>query len=476
VHALLSVYAYFRYAFRLTSTAPQDALIAARNSVGLCPLLCTLFLGCRLRALQITEQRGHPQWWQQDFLYVCVGATLLEVICCLAMPLFFKEVGVDDKGDLTWEIQSLTSAYAVTVVRYMALISLHGGVLFVCAAILSMTPETALAARRPGDGIFGLSLARAALWVLFALLIAAVLSSAKVVGIAVKWAVESVDEVLLNAEISVGTAVLHLWRGHIIIKGLLVRNPSGYSFKSGYLIKADFMAVKLDVWRLLVSRGRSLMIRELIISGVEVNFEKGQAGGPSNVRAVLDFLAAVPKRTQECATERTIEPALPPAPCDAPSNAPDVVPMMLCCCCCRIRGGDPGEKEAAKGGVSLRRLFIKGVQGKVVHTGGGILASVDLGTMDFPDFSEVASGHRIRDIVIFVLQIFLRNAMTNGQIIASLFGHSTSEALLSLMGGCRACGAGALRLATGANPTGAGERLLSGGAGCLDGLRPRPAG
>merc|ERR1719191_1765208 len=38
---------------------------AAKGSVMFCPMLAVLFIGLRLRALQITDQKGAPQGWAQ---------------------------------------------------------------------------------------------------------------------------------------------------------------------------------------------------------------------------------------------------------------------------------------------------------------------------------------------------------------------------------------------------------------------------
>lgn len=47
-------------------TKTINAFDAARGTVMFCPMLCILFVGLRMRALQITGGSGAPQGWAQD--------------------------------------------------------------------------------------------------------------------------------------------------------------------------------------------------------------------------------------------------------------------------------------------------------------------------------------------------------------------------------------------------------------------------
>merc|ERR1719161_628323 len=48
-----------------------DVLSLAAYTVNLAPMLCVLFIGARMRALQIDPLNGSPQPWAQKCFYLC---------------------------------------------------------------------------------------------------------------------------------------------------------------------------------------------------------------------------------------------------------------------------------------------------------------------------------------------------------------------------------------------------------------------
>merc|ERR1719235_1670730 len=65
------------------SYLPLEILETACHTVMFCPMLCVLFLAARMRALQLTRNKGAPQGWAQDamrFATVCVLAQLIVVL------------------------------------------------------------------------------------------------------------------------------------------------------------------------------------------------------------------------------------------------------------------------------------------------------------------------------------------------------------------------------------------------------------
>merc|ERR1719213_1005078 len=102
-------------------------------------MLSVLFIATRMRALQMTQNKGAPQGWVQDGM-------------CLLMPIFtgkkFTPDTLDGSQKTTDEdINAFpggkAGAIAVTVVRYTALVALLGGVVTVITGAITMTPETA---------------------------------------------------------------------------------------------------------------------------------------------------------------------------------------------------------------------------------------------------------------------------------------------------------------------------------------------
>jgi len=283
----------------------QESLMAAHFGVSFCPLLCMLFLGCRMRALQISGNKGDPQWWAQDFMFVCVLATLVDCLCVSALPLFIGAVTkVDHKGRAKNEDRYLFGIYILTVIRYIALLSLHISITMICMSILTITPESSKEPRPEGSIIW--VVATSIMWVTLAFLAASVLSSASVIGIFVKLAIESVDRLFLDCDVSVESALVNIGGGYVNIKGLVCSNPlSGGPFVSKYLLKADLIVVKVDIKKLVKSFGKSVDILELFVQGIEVVFEKGSDGHSSNVSALLDFLK-VNEATHQTQTQRNL--------------------------------------------------------------------------------------------------------------------------------------------------------------------------
>merc|ERR1719324_385969 len=50
--------------------AAKDAIESAKSTVQFAPMLCILFVATRMRALQMTSNRGAPQGWVQDGMYL----------------------------------------------------------------------------------------------------------------------------------------------------------------------------------------------------------------------------------------------------------------------------------------------------------------------------------------------------------------------------------------------------------------------
>merc|ERR1719298_206404 len=117
----------------------------------------------------------------------------------------------------------MVGAYAVTMVKYLSLLFLHGSIVAVCICVYIMTPETAHSGDRIMEGGEGLTRALTAALVVF--FFAILLSSGKVVGTAVKIAIESCDKVLLGVDIEIEQVALSLCRGYVKIRKLKVLQP-----------------------------------------------------------------------------------------------------------------------------------------------------------------------------------------------------------------------------------------------------------
>lgn len=385
----------------------MDTCHAALVSVGFSPLLCLLFVACRIHALQITNQKGSPEYWEQDCVMMCCGAVFIQLICCLLVPIFSGAAcSVDKHGHSVYDLRPMVGAYAVTVVKYVALVGLHGGVVGICVAIFTMTPASCMAGR-PDAGSMMLAAARSLAWAMVALLFALVLSSAKVVGLAVKFAIESLDTVMLGVQINVGKCVLNVSHGFVNINGLVVLNPDGKDFTTPFLVKVNTVVIKINMGRLFWSLGKDFELQELALDGVTLIFEKGCGAGPSNVKAAMEHL------------EKHAGHASSP-------KAPDTSSALLSMA--STDAALPAKTSAPGIHVELGHVRIADIVAQVVHPSLGRLAAVELGTLDIDDMSKkAASGNGVANIATFLLATILKTALSNVGILGTLVGQGAKK-------------------------------------------------
>merc|ERR1719446_1687040 len=127
----------------------KDAIESAKSTVQFAPMLAVLFIATRMRALQMTDNKGAPQGWVQDGMYLATWSIMMQFMMCLIMPFFLGHKYTPDTLDGEQKpgendnVGNQYGAMAVTFVRYCALIALLGGVTTVTIGVFMMTPETA---------------------------------------------------------------------------------------------------------------------------------------------------------------------------------------------------------------------------------------------------------------------------------------------------------------------------------------------
>merc|ERR1719155_259069 len=104
----------------------KDAIETAKTTVQFAPMISVLFIATRMRALQISDNKGAPQGWAQDGMYLASWALLIQFSMCLLLPLFTGKKYTTDsldgssKADET-PVANPIGAWVVTVLRYLAL-------------------------------------------------------------------------------------------------------------------------------------------------------------------------------------------------------------------------------------------------------------------------------------------------------------------------------------------------------------------
>merc|ERR1719388_553689 len=130
-----------------------------KGIVMFCPMLAILFVGTRMRALLLTDNKGAPQGWCQDGMYMATWSLLIQFVMVLVTPCATGEPAkVDEDGNIKWEPENKILFYAVVAIRILGFLLLYGGIITVIVGLYTMTRETANgrgAVPLVGDGKLG---------------------------------------------------------------------------------------------------------------------------------------------------------------------------------------------------------------------------------------------------------------------------------------------------------------------------------
>mmetsp|Transcript_41973 Transcript_41973/g.96373 ORF Transcript_41973/g.96373 Transcript_41973/m.96373 type:complete len:551 (-) Transcript_41973:40-1692(-) len=119
----------------------------AVNSMFFAPMLCLLFIGARLRALQVDPSTGTPQPWAVIFFYVATYSMLAQTIAIIAIPLCpacDARRGTDlMEGDVELAISGLDpepSGLIAALLRYVPTLLLGVSVIAVMISSFTIAP------------------------------------------------------------------------------------------------------------------------------------------------------------------------------------------------------------------------------------------------------------------------------------------------------------------------------------------------
>merc|ERR1719453_2867476 len=109
-------------------TKMQGTLTLAKFTVNFAPMLCILFIGARMRALQMDPKHGNPQKWAQNCFYMCTYSVMIQTILVIILPFCGgKCLQGASEGDVVFEMDSPTLGMVVAAVRWICLLALYGG-------------------------------------------------------------------------------------------------------------------------------------------------------------------------------------------------------------------------------------------------------------------------------------------------------------------------------------------------------------
>merc|ERR1719284_496190 len=116
----------------------------AKGTIQFCPMLAILFVGTRMRALMITNNKGSPQGWVQDGMYMATWAVLIQFLMVLLVGIASGgRVPVDEDGTPKWEPSNAILVWIALGLKWITFIFLYGGIITVIVGVYTMTPETA---------------------------------------------------------------------------------------------------------------------------------------------------------------------------------------------------------------------------------------------------------------------------------------------------------------------------------------------
>jgi len=107
-------------------------------------MLCILFVGARMRALQIDPKHGNPQKWAQNCFYLCTYSVMVQTILVILMPFVTRcecKQGASE-GDVTFVMQNPTLGICMTVIRYVCLVALYAGFTAVMVSVFLIEHPT----------------------------------------------------------------------------------------------------------------------------------------------------------------------------------------------------------------------------------------------------------------------------------------------------------------------------------------------
>jgi len=107
----------------------ENALMTATASMNFAPMLAVLFIGARMRALNMDPINGNPQKWAQNCFFMCTYALLAQTCFSVAVPLVLQgEVKVGKvEGDMEYTVENKLFGTVLAIGRYVMMICLYIG-------------------------------------------------------------------------------------------------------------------------------------------------------------------------------------------------------------------------------------------------------------------------------------------------------------------------------------------------------------
>merc|ERR1719238_603169 len=127
------------------------ALKHASDTMFYAPMVCMMFVGFRMRVLQLTKGQGAPQEYvqfaMQSVTYSILATTLMVLVAPIVTPM--KEVEVEETGEVKADskgnpFESPLLQAVFNAIRYVTVIALYAGFGTVLVGLFRFTPDPAI--------------------------------------------------------------------------------------------------------------------------------------------------------------------------------------------------------------------------------------------------------------------------------------------------------------------------------------------
>merc|ERR1719265_1331128 len=115
----------------IDSSKLTGALQGAICTMFFAPMAAVLFIGARMRALQMDPINGAPQKWAQNCFYAVTYAIMLQCILAICVPLLLGgsiKKGDKGEGDVEYTVENKMLGTCLMVFRWFVMISVYLGI------------------------------------------------------------------------------------------------------------------------------------------------------------------------------------------------------------------------------------------------------------------------------------------------------------------------------------------------------------
>jgi hypothetical protein len=128
---------------QLFTSSFEAVMLRAADTLAFAPMLSVLFLGARMRALQMDPVGGNPQPWAQNCFFACTYALICQTVLACAVPLVLGgKVSKNEKieGDFKYELSNNggMAAKALTVFRFLLMFTLYACTFAVVCSVFTI--------------------------------------------------------------------------------------------------------------------------------------------------------------------------------------------------------------------------------------------------------------------------------------------------------------------------------------------------